>query len=161
MQCRNLAMKGLFIIALVFLMGSSLSSSRPQRYCDLSGAFMAYPVFRDRPEVSGAEKFQGEHFELYIRDLTINRVLLWQIRMMSFIVQDNHMIRMCIPWESTGRMGWMAHRKWKEIKQQPSMLPGPAVSGCCLVSFHFMWAIHPIRPVHTYSLGRQLVPKVL
>ena len=104
-QCRNLAMKGLFIIALVFLMGSSLSSSRPQRYCDLSGAFMAYPVFRDRPEVSGAEKFQGEHFELYIRDLTINRVLLWQIRMMSFIVQDNHMIRMCIPWESTGRMG--------------------------------------------------------
>ena len=35
----------------------------------------------------------------------------------------------------------MAHRKWKESKQQPSMLPGPAVPGCCLVSFHILWAI--------------------
>ena len=33
----------------------------------------------------------------------------------------------------------MAHRKWKKFKQQPSMLPGSAVSGCCLVSFHFLW----------------------
>ena len=47
----------------------------------------------------------------------------------------------------TGRMGWMAHRKWEEIKQQPSMLPGLAVPGSCLASFHFRWAIHPIRPV--------------
>ena len=44
-------------------------------------------------------------------------------------------------------MGWMSHRKWKEIKQLPSMLPGPAVPGSCLASFHFQWAIHPIRPV--------------
>ena len=29
----------------------------------------------------------------------------------------------------------MAHRKWNEIKQTPSMLPFRAVSGCCLVSF--------------------------
>ena len=35
----------------------------------------------------------------------------------------------------------MADRKWKETKQQPSMLPGPAVPGSCLVSFHIMWAI--------------------
>ena len=48
---------------------------------------------------------------------------------------------------STGRMGWMSHRKWKESKQQPTMLPGPAVSGCCLISSHFLWAINPIRPV--------------
>ena len=47
-------------------------------------------------------------------------------------------------------MGWMTHRKWKEIKQQPSMLPGPAVPGSCLVSFHFRWAIHPIRPVQHF-----------
>ena len=45
-------------------------------------------------------------------------------------------------------MGWMSHRKWKEIKQQPSMLPGPALSGCCLISLHFLWAIHPICPVY-------------
>ena len=41
----------------------------------------------------------------------------------------------------------MAPRKWIEIKQKPSMLPGPAVPGSCLASFHFRWAIHPIRPV--------------
>ena len=35
----------------------------------------------------------------------------------------------------------MAHRKWKETKQQPSLLPRPAVPGCSLVSFHFLWAI--------------------
>ena len=35
----------------------------------------------------------------------------------------------------------MAHRKWKETKQEPSMLPGPAVPGCSFVSFHFLWAI--------------------
>ena len=41
----------------------------------------------------------------------------------------------------TGRMEWMAHRKWKEIKQQSSMLPGSAVPGYSVVSFHFLWAI--------------------
>ena len=46
-------------------------------------------------------------------------------------------------------MGWMAHRKWIEIRQQPSMLPGPPVPGSCLASFHFLWAIHPIRPVQS------------
>ena len=35
----------------------------------------------------------------------------------------------------------MAHRIWKETKQQPGLLPGPAVPGCCLVSFQFLWAI--------------------
>ena len=32
----------------------------------------------------------------------------------------------------------MAHRKWKETKQHPSMLPGPAVPECSFVSFHLM-----------------------
>ena len=35
----------------------------------------------------------------------------------------------------------MAHRKWKATKQKPSMLPGPAVPSCTLLSFHFLWAI--------------------
>ena len=81
-------MRGL-ISFLVLLMGPS-SSSRSQHICDLSGAFMAYPVFRDLTsghtelEVSGAAEMskineEGEHFKLYIRDLTINRVLLIQI----------------------------------------------------------------------------------
>ena len=35
----------------------------------------------------------------------------------------------------------MAHRKWKETKQQQGMLPDPAVSGSSLVSFHILWAI--------------------
>ena len=47
----------------------------------------------------------------------------------------------------------MAHRKWRETKQLSSVLPGPAVLGCCLISFRFLWAIHPIRPVEMwYSL---------
>ena len=34
-----------------------------------------------------------------------------------------------------------AQRKWKETKQEPSMLSGAAVHGSCLVSFHILWAI--------------------
>ena len=48
-------------------------------------------------------------------------------------------------------MGWMAHRKWKEVKQ----LPGTAVTGnmlgCCLISFHFLWAIQASTPSTLYS----------
>jgi len=40
---------------------------------------------------------------------------------------------------STVRIDSFPHSKWKETKQQPSMLPGPPVPGCCLVSFHFLW----------------------
>ena len=35
----------------------------------------------------------------------------------------------------------MAHRKWNETKQQPSLLPDPAMPDCSLVSFHILWAI--------------------
>ena len=48
-------------------------------------------------------------------------------------------------------MGYMAPRKWKEIKQQPDTAGPGNILGCCLLSFHFLWplwAIHPIRPVH-------------
>ena len=35
----------------------------------------------------------------------------------------------------------MAHRIWKETKQEPGTAwPGNRL-GCCLVSFHFLWAI--------------------
>ena len=36
----------------------------------------------------------------------------------------------------------MSQRKQRETKQQPNMLPGPAVPGCCLVSFCFLCDIH-------------------
>ena len=42
----------------------------------------------------------------------------------------------------TGWMEWMSHRKRRETKQQPSMLPGPSVPGYCLVSFLFLCDIH-------------------
>ena len=48
----------------------------------------------------------------------------------------------------------MSHRKWKETKHEPSMLPGPAKPGCCLISFNFLWAIHPIRPVVLLGLAQ-------
>ena len=41
----------------------------------------------------------------------------------------------------------MSHRKRRETKQQPSMLPGPAVPGCCLVSFCFLCDIHSIHSI--------------
>ena len=49
----------------------------------------------------------------------------------------------------------MAHRKWKETKQQPSMLPGPAVPGGCLVSLHILWAILSTSTVDTRK-GRKI-----
>ena len=45
----------------------------------------------------------------------------------------------------------MAHRKWIETKQLPSMLPGPAVPGCSLVPFHFLWAIIYLQAVYCLS----------
>ena len=47
----------------------------------------------------------------------------------------------------------LAHRKWKETKQQPSMLPGPAVPGSCLVSFHILWAILNTSTVQCFVNG--------
>ena len=35
----------------------------------------------------------------------------------------------------------MAHRKWKETKQQPGTAGPGNMLGCGLVSFHFLWAI--------------------
>ena len=32
---------------------------------------------------------------------------------------------------NTVRVDSLPHGKWKKVKQQPSMLPGPAVPGCC------------------------------
>ena len=37
------------------------------------------------------------------------------------------------------------------------MLPGPAVPVCCLVSFHFQWAIHPIRPVYLFLHNKKWI----
>ena len=39
----------------------------------------------------------------------------------------------------------MSHRKRRKTKQQPSMLPCPAVTDCCLVSFHFLCDIHSVQ----------------
>ena len=52
----------------------------------------------------------------------------------------------------------MAHRKWKETKQLPSILPGPAVPGCCLVYFHFLWAIQCPQAVHACKKSKMFNP---
>ena len=49
-------------------------------------------------------------------------------------------------------MGWISHRKrreTKQVKQQSSMMPGPAVPGCCLVSFCFLCDMHSIHSCMT------------
>ena len=35
----------------------------------------------------------------------------------------------------------MAHRKWKETKQQTGTDEPGNMLGCCLISFNFLWAI--------------------
>ena len=49
-------------------------------------------------------------------------------------------------------MEWMAHRKWKEAKQLPRTAGPGNMLGCSLISFHFLWAIHPIRPVQFFLI---------
>ena len=53
----------------------------------------------------------------------------------------------------------MAHRKWKETKQQPNMLPGQAVPGSCLVSFHILWAILSTSTVLGFQVDNILPPQ--
>ena len=60
------------------------------------------------------------------------------------------------PFTSTVIGARMALRKRKETKQQPSMLPGPAVPGSCLLSFHFLWAILSTSAVHAVPLKYDL-----
>ena len=56
-------------------------------------------------------------------------------------------------------MELMSYRIPRETKQQPSMSPGPAVPGCCLVSFPFLCDIHSIHSVETNlrRRGRRVV----
>ena len=54
-----------------------------------------------------------------------------------------------IVFECTVRVDSLPHRKWKKIRQQPSMLPGPAVPGCCWISLHFLWGKLSTRTVRT------------
>ena len=67
-------------------------------------------------------------------------------KMVEHPTQPNQTIRPdaspCVEW-----IEWMSHRKRRETKQQPSMLPGPAVPGCCLVTFRFLCHIHSIHSV--------------
>ena len=53
---------------------------------------------------------------------------------------------------TTVRVDSLPHRKWKKTKQQRNMLPGPAVPGCCLVSFHFLWGKLSTRTLHDIFL---------
>ena len=52
--------------------------------------------------------------------------------------------------------GVMSHRKWRETKQHPSMLPGQAGPDICLVSFCFLCDIHSIHSVDSESSESRL-----
>ena len=60
----------------------------------------------------------------------------------------------------TGLMGWIAHRKWKETKQHPGTAGPGNMLGCCLIFSHFLWAIHPIRPVYLFHFCKGLKGRV-
>ena len=74
-----------------------------------------------------------------------NNLSLWDPLLATKYVR--HPLPSWPPIHSTGRMGWMAHRKWKDTKQLPGTAGPGNMLGFCLISFHFLLAIHPIRPV--------------
>ena len=47
-----------------------------------------------------------------------------------------------------------AHRKWKETKQEPGTTGPGNMLGCCLVSFHFLWAILSMSTVNHGRKGQ-------
>ena len=62
----------------------------------------------------------------------------------SLDIRSAHLSR-----STTCRHG-IAHRKWKENKQQPGTAEPGNRLGCCLVSFHFLWAIlcpQAVKPI--------------
>ena len=44
----------------------------------------------------------------------------------------------------------MAHRIWKETKLQPGTAGTDNMLGCCLNSFHFLWAILSTSTVYEF-----------
>ena len=49
----------------------------------------------------------------------------------------------------------MLHQKWRETKQQPTMLPGTAVHGCFLVSLHFLCYIQCSHSVASMTKAKK------
>ena len=71
-------------------------------------------------------------------------------------ISCSSLLRKCLQrvpsWYSTGWMGWMSPRKWKETKQQPGTAGPGNILGCCLVSFRFLRDIHSIHSVKSTIL---------
>ena len=44
----------------------------------------------------------------------------------------------------------MAQRKWKDTKQEPGTAGQGNMLGCCLISFHFLWAILSTSTVQSF-----------
>ena len=59
----------------------------------------------------------------------------------------------------------MAHRIWKESKQQPGTAGTGNMLGCCLASFHFLWAILStstvVSPVFVGNESMRTIPAFL
>ena len=53
---------------------------------------------------------------------------------------------------STVRVDSLAHRKWKETKQQPRTAGPGNMLGCCLISFHFLWGKLSTLTVHVHVI---------
>ena len=51
----------------------------------------------------------------------------------------------------------MAHRIWKETKLQPGTAGTDNMLGCCLNSFHFLWAILSTSTVYEFLFMVQYI----
>ena len=74
-------------------------------------------------------------------------ILHTSVETIRSLEQENYIF-----WKCTVLVLRMANRKWKETMQQPSMLSGPAVPGCYLVSFHILLAILSTSTVFFFHL---------
>ena len=112
------------------------------------------------PNLKLQQRRYGTYFWIWL--LVKKKNCLLGLRRACFLI-NQHIERsklylLCHSWRLgsfiTVRVDSLPHMKWKKIKQQPSMLPGPAVPGWCWISLHFLWG-KLSTPTVQFCLKRQ------
>ena len=90
-----------------------------------------------------AETDENSSFGTVMGNLGYGKAALLPILQSNFVITKPS--TMCIPYalwlQLYSARAEDGPQEMERIKQQPRLLPGPAVPGCSLVSFHFLWAI--------------------
>ena len=102
-----------------------------------------------------AETDENSSFGTVMGNLGYGKAALLPILQSNFVITKPS--TMCIPYalwlQLYSARAEDGPQEMERIKQQPSMLPGSAVPGCCLHSFHFLWAILSTGTVTAYVIA--------